>query len=129
MKIPKDIADQYIAARKVIEDSLIEFRLQSSNRKHNRPSYAEAILARLASHDPPLLIETPPKWLDEPIGDGWYWIEPLACDEASQYPGRFKSPRQVAKSLSSWHVSIPNIGGGSEHLMGRRVAPCTGRPE
>ena len=58
-----------------------------------------------------------PQWLDEPTGEGWYWIEG-------------GGPRYVTtgrpKSAETWWC---HGAGGARPLKGRRVAPCTGKPE
>jgi hypothetical protein len=57
-----------------------------------------------------------PQWLEEPTGEGWYWIEG-------------GGPRYITKgrgrSAEKWWCKG---AGGARPLKGRRVAPCTGRP-
>ena len=70
-----------------------------------------------------------PQWLDEPTGDGWYWIKPTEADKVSQYSWRFVDPRKVERTLSGWIIRVPSIGCGHESLDGRQLSPISRRPE
>ena len=56
------IANEWLAAKKIIADALRDFyRRQLFRTGFDSDTMAEAIIARLASHDPPILLqmETP----------------------------------------------------------------------
>jgi len=76
------------------------------------------------------LIESPPKWLDEPTGDGWYWVKPTEAD-GKELSARLRdnpcrcywSPKHSMWLFDwSWRVQY-------DALQGRQVCPVQLPPQ
>jgi hypothetical protein len=128
MKVQKDIATEYLTARKVIGEFII--RECCKVRDHVRDDMAAVLIADLANHDPPLLIESPPKWLDEPAGDGWYWIKPLKHDGIYLTELLHKNPCYVYWSAKKNHWRFNHSWvEGHDAAQGRQVCPIEEPPQ
>ena len=78
-----------------------------------QPELIDAIAKMKFRRLPPQAVEEP-QWLDEPTGEGWYWIE-----------GE-QAPKYILHKCGAW---VSFWSGRDRLLNSLRVAPCTGRPE
>ena len=81
-----------------------------------QPELVDAIAKMKFRRLPPQAVEAP-QWLDEPTGEGWYWIE------------GYDIPKFVSLSDAAWHHASDRYGSNQFVLNFLRVAPCTGKPE
>jgi hypothetical protein len=82
-----------------------------------QPELVDAIAKMKFRRLPPRAVEEP-QWLDEPTGEGWYWIEGGGP--------RYITTYRRGRSAEKWWC---HGAGGARPLKGRRVSPCTGKPE
>ena len=88
-----------------------------------QPELIDAIAAMKFRRLPPQAVEAP-QWLDEPAGDGWYWVHHA---DGEEHGFNWTDPFYVMLIDGVWWME--ELSEFQLQLAGRRVAPCTGRPE
>lgn len=111
-------AAQWLAAREVIVKFLAEFGQAEQRAQHN----AAALIARLANHDPPILLvyaneikDEPQPWLEAPDREGWWWDWSMGepdCVEICEHGGELghwidtETFEPVSKFRGPWQRAI-----------------------